>query len=304
MVQPRLIDKIEWEEVSNFRSIAQLVTGAVLAVLAMKGFMIPNQFMNGGISGISILLHEIFHVDIEVLVISLNIFFIYLAYRQFGKTFAVQTTIAVLFLSLGLVFLDINPITTDKLLIAVFGGVLMGAGVGLVIRGGGIIDGAELMAVLSLRRTGLSGSEIGLMFNLFIFALTAFIINIETAMYSTITYFAAAKATDYIADGIEEFAAVNIVSSRYPEMKNFLVNEKKKGITVYKGERGYLPGHYAVQNECEIIVTIVSRLETRRLEEELHSIDPDAFVFTQRINETTGGLLNKKVHQSKHPLKA
>ena len=304
MARKYLVDQIEWEEVSNFKSLLQITAGAGMSVLAMKGFMIPNEFMNGGITGISILLHEVFHINISLLVITLNFLFIYLAYKRFGKTFAVQTTVAVLFLSLGLIFLNINPITTDKLLIAVFGGILMGSGVGLVIRGGGIIDGAELMAVFSMRKTGLSGSEISLLFNLIIFASTTFIFSIETAMYSTITYFSANKATDYIVDGIEEFVAVSIVSSRYEEIKSFLVNEKKKGITVYKGDRGYLPGSFTSKAECEIIVTIISRLETKRLEEELMVIDPKAFVYMQRINETTGGVLNKKVHQSKHPLKA
>ena len=139
MTIKRQHDKIDWKRVYNPRNFLQILIGVCLAVLAMKGFMIPNLFMDGGITGISILFHEIFHINISLLIISLNVLFIYLGYRSIGKTFAVQTTVAVLLLSLGLLFVDIPSITHDKLLIAIFGGVLMGVGVGLVIRGGGVI---------------------------------------------------------------------------------------------------------------------------------------------------------------------
>ena len=151
-------DAIEWKQVWNVKNLLQIFLGTALAVLAMKGFMIPNRFMDGGITGISILLHEIFHINISFLVIILNVVFIYLGYRRIGKTFAVQTTLAVILLSLGLLFVDINPITNDKLLIAIFGGILIGTGVGLVIRGGGVIDGAEVIAVFTRRKTGFSSS--------------------------------------------------------------------------------------------------------------------------------------------------
>ena len=137
-------DHVEWSEVWNFNNIFQIVLGVGLAVLAMKGFMIPNRFMDGGITGISILFHEIFHINISILVIALNVIFVYLGYHRIGKTFAVLTTIAVILLAIGLLFVDIKPITKDKLLIATFGGFLIGTGVGLVIRGGGVIDGAEV----------------------------------------------------------------------------------------------------------------------------------------------------------------
>jgi uncharacterized membrane-anchored protein YitT (DUF2179 family) len=241
-------------------------------------------------------LHEIFHINISLLVIVLNVFFIYLGYIRIGKTFAVQTTIAVLLLSLGLLFVDIQPITTDKLLIAIFGGILIGTGVGLVIRGGGVIDGAEVIAVFTQRRTGFSNSEIVMLFNTIIFGVAAFQFGIETAMYSIITYFAATRATDYVVDGIEEFTALNIISNQEEEVKSFLVNDLGKGITVYKGERGYLPGSFEIRTECQIIVTIVTRLEIKQIEDALMLIDPKAFVFVQTIREATGGILKSKAH--------
>jgi uncharacterized membrane-anchored protein YitT (DUF2179 family) len=262
----------------------------------MKGFMIPNRFLDGGVTGISILLYEIFHINISFLVIVLNILFIYLGYRRIGKTFAVQTTIAVLLLSLGLLFIDIKPITSDKLLIAIFGGLLMGTGVGLVIRGGGVIDGAEVIAVFTGRKTGFSNSEIIMLINTLIFAVAAFQFGIETAMYSVITYFTATRAINYVVDGIEQFTAVNIISSRQEEVKNFLVNELGKGITVYKGERGYLPGSFDIKTDCEIIVTIVTRLEIKQIQEALIKIDPKVFVYVQSIKEASGGILKAKTH--------
>ena len=296
MIKKYKSDTVDWKHVWSIKNLLHILAGAGLAVLAMKGFMIPNRFMDGGMTGIAILLHEIFHINISILVIVLNLLFIYLGYRKIGKTFAVQTTIAVLILSAGLLFIDIHPITNDKLLIAIFGGILMGSGVGLVIRGGGVIDGAEVIAVFTRRKVGFSNSEIIMLINCIIFAVAALEFGIETAMYSIITYFTATRATNYVVDGIEEFTAMNIVSSQQEEVKNFLVNELGKGITVYKGERGYLPGSFDVKTETEIIVTIVTRLEIKQIQDTLLIIDPKAFVYIQSIKEATGGILKAKAH--------
>ena len=289
-------DRIDWKHVFNIKSILYIILGTGLAVLAMKGFMIPNRFLDGGVTGISILLHEIFHINISILVIALNLVFVYLGYRNIGKTFAVQTCIAVFMLAAGLLLIDFNPITTDKLLIAIFGGILMGSGVGLVIRGGGVIDGAEVIAVFTRRKTGFSNSEIIMLINCIIFAVAAFQFGIETAMYSIITYFTATRATNYVVDGIEEYTAMNIVSAQQEEIKSFLVNELGKGITVYKGERGYLPDSFDIKTDCEIIVTIVTRLEIKQIQDAVMKIDPKAFVYVQSIKEASGGILKATAH--------
>ena len=289
-------DRIDWKHVLSIKSIMYIILGTGLAVLAMKGFMIPNRFLDGGVTGISILLHEIFHINISILVIALNLVFVYLGYRNIGKTFAVQTCIAVLILSAGLLLINIHPITTDKLLIAIFGGILMGSGVGLVIRGGGVIDGAEVIAVFTRRKTGFSNSEIIMLINCIIFAVAALQFGIETAMYSIITYFTATRATNYVVDGIEEYTAMNIVSAQQEEIKSFLVNELGKGITVYKGERGYLPDSFDIKKDCEIIVTIVTRLEIKQIQDAVMMIDPKAFVYVQSIKEASGGILKAKAH--------
>jgi len=296
MTRKHKADTIDWRSVWDIKNLLHIIIGAGLAILAMKGFMIPNQFMDGGITGISILLHEIFHINISILVIVLNIAFVYLGYKRIGKTFAVQTTIAVIMLAVGLFFFDIKPITSVPLLIAIFGGILMGTGVGLVIRGGGVIDGAEVIAVFTRRKTGFSNSEIIMLFNTIIFAVAAFQFGIETAMYSIITYFTATKATDYVVDGIEEYTAMNIISGQEEDIKNFLVNDLGKGITVYKGTRGYLPGSFDTKTDCEIIVTIITRLEIKSIEESIMKIDPRAFVYVQSIKDASGGILKAKAH--------
>ena len=289
-------DIVDWKVVTNPKNIFLIFIGTALAVLAMKGFMIPNRFLDGGITGISILLHEIFNINISFLVIILNVLFVYLGYKRIGKTFAVQTSIAVLLLAIGLVFVDIHPITRDKLLIAIFGGILMGTGVGLVIRGGGVIDGAEVIAVFTGRKTGFSNSEIIMLINTVIFAVAALQFGLETAMYSIITYFTATRATNYVVDGIEEFTAMNIISSQPEEIKNLLVNELGKGITVYKGEKGYLPGSFEVRTSADIIVTIITRLEIKQIQDAVLNIDPKAFIYVQSIKEAAGGVLKHKAH--------
>lgn len=289
-------NKIEWEHILNGKNLLQILIGTGLAVIAMKGFMIPNRFLDGGVTGISILSHEIFHINISLAVLVLNLPFIYLGYKRIGKTFAVETTIAVILLSLGLIFIDIGPITKDRLLIAIFGGILIGTGVGVVIRAGAVIDGAEVIAVFTKRKTGFSNSEIIMAINTVIFAVAAIQFGIETAMYSVITYFTATRATNYVVDGIEEFTAMNIITSQEEEVKNLLVNDLGKGITIYKGQRGYLPGSFAVKADCEIIVTIVTRLEIKQIQEALLSIDPNAFVYVQSIKEASGGILKIKAH--------
>ena len=296
MIQKYRSDTIDWKQIWNPKNLLLIFLGTSLAVLAMKGFMIPNRFMDGGITGISILLHEIFHINISFLVIILNVLFVYLGYKRIGKTFAVQTCIAVMLLSVGLVFIDINPITHDKLLIAIFGGILMGTGVGLVIRGGGVIDGAEVIAVFTGRKTGFSNSEIIMLINTIIFAVAALQFGLETAMYSIITYFTASRATNYIVDGIEEFTAMNIICSQPEEIKNLLVNDLGKGITVYKGEKGYLPGSFEVKTSADIIVTIITRLEIKQIQDAVLSIDPKAFIYVQSIKEAAGGILKHKAH--------
>ncbi len=296
MAKKHITDKIDWKSILDFKNLFQIIVGTGLAVLAMKGFMIPNRFLDGGVTSISIILHEVFKINIGFFVIILNAIFIYIGYKKIGKTFAIQTMFTVVLFSLGLIFVHIKPITNDRLLIAIFGGILIGTGSGLVIRGGGLLDGFEVITVFTQRKTGLSNSEITTLFNLIIFGFAILYFGIETSMYSIITYFTATRATDYIVDGIEEYTAVNIISSKPDEIKSFLVNDLGKGITVYKGEKGYLPNSYDIKTDTDIIVTIVTRLEIKQIHDAVINIDSNAFVYVHIIKEATGGILKEKSH--------
>jgi uncharacterized membrane-anchored protein YitT (DUF2179 family) len=296
MTKKHQSDLIQWKNIWNPKNLLQILVGSGMAVFAMKGFMIPNQFMDGGVTGISILLHEISHINISIFIVAFNVPFIYLGYKRIGKTFAVQTTLAMILLAAGLMFSDIEPVTTDPLLIAIFGGILIGTGVGVVIRSGGVLDGAEVIAVFTKRRTGFSNSEIIMLFNTFIFAGAAFHFGLETAMYSLITYYSATRATDYVVDGIEQYTSIHIISAHHEKVKDFMVNELGKGITVYKGQRGYLPGSFDVKEDCEIIVAIVTRLEINQIQESISEIDPKAFMYIQSVKEAAGGILKEKAH--------
>jgi uncharacterized membrane-anchored protein YitT (DUF2179 family) len=285
---------VDWKLVFKPQNIIQIIIGVSLAVFAMRGFMIPNRFMDGGVTGVSILLHEMFHWDISMLTLVINAPLVYLGYRRIGKTFAVQTIMAVVLMAIGLAVVDIKPVTSDKLLIAIFGGVTIGCGVGLVLRCGGVIDGAEVIAVFTRRKTGFSNSEIILLINAIIFTVAATQFGLETAMYSLITYFTATRAVDYVVDGIEQFTAINIISAKHEQLKDYLVNELGKGISVYKGERGYLPGSFDIKSDVDIIVTIVTRLEVHQIQKSIREIDPKAFLYVQSIKEAAGGILKQK----------
>ena len=281
---------VNWKSIFSFSSVLYTVLGVFSALVALKGFMIPNHFLDGGITGISILLEETFHIPFSVSLILFNLPFLYMGYRKIGKTFSMNAFIAVLLLALLMTFIDIPQITSDKVLIAVFGGFFIGLGIGLVIRGGGVIDGLEIIAHYTNKKIGFSTSEIIMTFNTMLFIGAAFEFGIETAMYSILVYFTAMKTSDYVVDGFEEFTALTIISKDYEKVKSVIVNDFHKAITVYKGERGYLPESFEVKQDCDIVMTIVTRIEIHRIKETIKEIDPQAFFYVQRIKEVKGGI--------------
>lgn len=290
-------DSIDWKSVFNPKNLTFTVLGVLLAVFALQGFMVPNHFLDGGVTGISILLHEVFHWPLNLMIIVINVPFIYFGYKRIGKTFTVQTIVAVVLLSVALSFDygDLN-VTDNKLLIAIFGGFLIGAGMGLCIRGGGVIDGVEILAVYTTKKIGLTTTEVILYTNVILFLLVGITVGIESAMYSIITYYTAMRALDYVVDGIEEYNALHIISSRHEEIKSLIVNEFDKGITVQKGERGYLPGSFDVKSDVDIIITIVTRLELLAVQQAVAELDETAFMYVHTIREARGGILSRKAH--------
>jgi uncharacterized membrane-anchored protein YitT (DUF2179 family)/predicted metal-dependent HD superfamily phosphohydrolase len=279
---------------STVSDIILIVAGVLITTFALKGFLVPNHFFDGGITGISLLIHEVYHINLGYVIVLANIPFILISWFSINKGFAIKTSFCVVLLGLCLLYPDIQSITDDKLLISIFGGFFLGVGIGLTMRAGCAVDGIEVLALYTLRRSSLTISEIILGLNIIIFSLAAFKFGIQTALYSMLTYFTASKTIDYVIEGLNAYTGVTIISAKSDEVKHRLVNELGRGITVYKGERGYLPGKFEVHDDCDIIFTIITRLEMRKLKNMVMEVDPNAFVFANTIKETSGGIIKRR----------
>lgn len=286
-------DSIDWKSIFDPTSLVYIVVGVAFAAVALEAFMLPNKFLDGGVTGIAILVNLGFGVDLNLLLVLLNIPFLALGWKKVGKTFAVQSAISVFLLTLILHFVEFPTVTQDKVLIAVFGGFLMGTGIGLIIRGGGLIDGFEVITEYFQKNSALSASEITVFLNSLIMLSAAFVFGIEPAMYSILTYFTAIKTTDYVVEGFEEYTALTIISKEDDKVKELIVKEFGKAISVYKGERGYLPETFHIHHPCDIIMTVVTRLEVHRIKLAIQAIDPKAFFYVQTIKEVKGGVIKK-----------
>ncbi|MDG1276178.1 MAG: YitT family protein [Algoriphagus sp.] len=286
-------EKIDWKQIFSPTPIVYNLIGVALAAIALEAFMLPNKFLDGGVTGIAILINLQFGINLNLLLIVLNIPFLYIGYKKIGKTFAVQATISV-FLLIGILeVMQMEPVTNDKVLIAVFGGMLMGTGIGFIIRGGGLIDGFEVITDFTQKNSAFSGSEITLFLNSLIMLAAAFFFGIEPAMYSLLTYFTAIKVTDYVVEGFEEYTALTVISKEHELVKELIVKKFNKAISVYKGERGYLPETFHIHHDCDIIMAVVTRLEVHRIKKAITEIDPKAFFYVQTIKEVKGGIVKQ-----------
>ena len=269
------------------------VIGILFSGFALKSFLVPNNFFDGGLTGISLLIHETYHFNIAYVIIIANIPFIIMGGIQINYAYAIKTSAAIIGLGLCLLYMPYPEVTQDKLLVSIFGGVFMGIGVGLAIRGGCALDGIEVLALYTGKRISFTISEIILGINIVIFLIAAIQLGLPTALYSILTYYSASRTISFVIEGIEEYTGVTIISGENQKIKEALVMTMGKGITVYKGERGYLKNSFDVTAPVDIIFTVVTRLEVRRLRNLVHDIDPKAFVFTSTIKEAAGGVLKK-----------
>ncbi|MDF2156731.1 YitT family protein [Algoriphagus sp. CAU 1675] len=286
-------NSIDWKSIFSPSAITYTLSGVALAAIALESFLLPNKFLDGGVTGIAILVNLGFGIDLNLLLVLINLPFLIMAYKKIGKTFAVQSTFSVFLLTIVLYFLEIPTITEDKVLIAVFGGFLMGTGIGLIIRGGGLIDGFEVITEYFNKNTAFTASEITLFLNSLIMLAAAFVFGVEPAMYSILTYFTAIKTTDYVVEGFEEYTALTIISKEHEKVKELIVKDFGKAISVYKGERGYLPETFHIKYPCDIIMTVVTRLEVHRIKVAIQEIDPKAFFYVQTIKEVKGGIIKQ-----------
>lgn len=271
-----------------------MILGVTIAAAALKLFLVPNHFFDGGVTGISLLIHESYHFNLGLVILVLNLPLIAVSYYSVGKRFALRTLLSVILLGVALLLIPNSAVTLDKLLISIFGGAFLGIGIGLVMRTGAALDGIEVLAVYTLKKTSFTITEIILGINIIIFTIAGFRFGLNTALYSILTYFAATRCIDYVVEGLQAYTGVTIVSSKSETIKYQLVNTLGRGITIYKGERGFLPGQFNVSADCDIIFTVITRLEWRKLKNLVYDIDPKAFIFASTIREASGGIINRR----------
>jgi uncharacterized membrane-anchored protein YitT (DUF2179 family) len=280
----------------NIKSIILIILGIFSASFGLKGFLLPNQFIDGGVTGISLLFAFTTKIHLSYLIFIINVPFIILAFSQISRVFAVKTFIAIIGLSAVLAVVDFPVITHDKLLIAIFGGLFLGGGVGLSVRGGSVLDGTEILALYIGRRVESSIGDLILIFNAIIFLCAAFILGIEPALYSILTYMAAAKTIDYIVEGVEEYTGVTIISEKSAKVKRILMTKLGRGITIYKGKRSIIGKRSETEGltDMDIIFTIVTKLEIGKVKKLVSEVDENAFIYYFPISNAKGGVLKRR----------
>ena len=271
-----------------------IILGILSAGMGLKGFLLSSSFIDGGVTGISMLLSDIFGIPLALLIFFINIPFLILGLKQLGIAFALKSSLAIAGLSLCLAFMPFPDVTQDKLLTAVFGGLFIGAGIGLAMKGGAVLDGTEIAAVLLSRKAHiLKVSDIILVFNVLIFTSALYFLGVESALYSILTYLGAAKMLDFILNGIEQFTAITIISLNSEPIRVLITEKLNRGVTIYQGKSGF--GKNGLENDPrDIIMTVATRLEIPNLRREILEIDPKAFIVQQSVDDTTGGLLKRK----------
>lgn len=278
------------------KNIIFITIGVVSAGFGLKGFLLPNGFIDGGVTGISLLLKELTDYPLSLLIITINIPFIILGYFQIDKTFVIKSIIAIIGLAIVLEFVEYPIITSDKLLVAVFGGFFLGAGIGLSVRGGGVLDGTEVLAIYLSRKTGLSIGDFVLIFNILIFSIGAYFLSLEVALYSILTYLSASKTMDFIIEGFEEYIGVTIISSHHEAIRQMILDKLGKGLTIYQGKSGF--GKYGKNPDTmNIIYCVITRLEIGKFQQEILRIDPIAFIVMSSVRELKGGMIKKRQFQ-------
>jgi uncharacterized membrane-anchored protein YitT (DUF2179 family) len=296
--QQRLIHlrELRLKKITIVRAVKDTIfisLGVLSAAFGLKGFLLPNSFLDGGVMGISLLANVLTDIDLAYLVVIINIPFIVTGYKQISKIFAIKTLIAITALALCLSFVEFPLITDDKLLIAFFGGFFLGCGIGLSIRGGSVIDGTEVLAIYVSRNTPLTVGDIILLFNIAIFAFAAYLINVETALYAVLTYLIASKTVDFVVHGIEEYTSVMIVSEKSLEIKIAITERMGGGVTILKGKSGFGKTGHRTKDQ-DVIFSVITRLELQKLKTEIAKIDPDAFVVEKSVNDIKGGMIKKR----------
>ncbi|MFT4153729.1 YitT family protein [Parafilimonas sp.] len=278
--------------IRSIRNWALIICGIFSAACGLKSFLLPNRFIDGGATGISLLTAEVTGASVSALLVLVNIPFVLLGYKTIGRIFAIKTIITITGLAVVVAFLKLPEITHDALLVAVFGGFFLGAGIGLSIRGGAVLDGTEILAIFLSKKLNVSIGDIIIIVNAIIFSFAAYFLTIETALYSMITYLAASRTLDFVIEGIEEYIGVTIISVHNEKIKRMIIDVMGRGVTIYKGSEGF--GKSGENKERDILYTVITRLELSKLTAEIDKIDSGAFIVMNSVKDTKGGMIKKR----------
>ena len=281
-------------EISHlFKEFLFILLGIGAAGFGLRGFLLPNSFIDGGVTGISLLTEVVTGVSLSIWLMIINLPFLFLGVRTISGPFAMKSIAAIVALALVVHFVPYPIVTDDKLLIAVFGGFFLGLGIGLAMRGGAVIDGTEVLAIYLSRKTGMTIGDVILLFNIAIFSVGAYILSVEIALYAILTYLAASKTVDFVIDGIEEYIGVTIISDYSEEIRLAIVGKLGRGCTIYAGKRGFAR-QGAPLRSADIVYTVITRLELAKLKTEIDKIDEEAFIVMSAIKDTRGGMVKKR----------
>jgi uncharacterized membrane-anchored protein YitT (DUF2179 family) len=265
-----------------------VVLGILSAGLGLKGFLLPSGFIDGGVTGVSLLMATVTGPPLAFWLPVINTPFILLGYRALGGAFAIRSALAIAALAAVLALVQYPTITQDRLLDAVFGGFFLGAGIGLAVRGGAVLDGTEIAALLISRRsTILRVGDVILAFNVGLFLVAMAVLGVEAALYSILTYLTAARTLDFVIHGIEEFTAMTIVSSRSDDIREAITGVLGRGVTVYRGRGGL------TNVEQDILYCVVTRLEIGKIKAIARDIDKSAFIVSHGLADVEGGVVKR-----------
>ncbi|GGE07999.1 membrane protein [Marinithermofilum abyssi] len=271
------------------KRIILITLGALFVAVGLEIFLVPNRVIDGGIVGVSIILSHLTGVKLGVLLFLFNMPFFFLGYKQIGKTFALSTLYGVIVLSIGTAYLHpVEVLTEDVLLASVFGGIILGIGVGIVIRYGGSLDGTEILAIMFNKQLPFSVGQVVMFFNIFILGSAGFVFGWDRAMYSLIAYFIAFKTIDITIEGFDETKSVWIISDMHREIGEALLHRLGRGVTYLQGEGAY------TGDDKKVIFCVVTRLEEAKLKSIVEDIDPEAFLAVGNIHDVKGGRFKKR----------
>jgi uncharacterized membrane-anchored protein YitT (DUF2179 family) len=265
-----------------------IALGILAAGFGLKGFLLSSNFIDGGVTGVSMLLSKVTAAPLSIWLPLVNVPFVIVGYRQLGRAFALRSALGIAGLSIVLATVRFPDVTHDLLLTALFGGLFLGAGIGLAVRGGAVLDGTEIAALLISKRSDLlKVGEVILAFNIVLFVAAMSVLGVERALYSILTYLAAARTLDFVIYGVEEYTAIIIMSAQHAAIRERIISQLDRGVTIYKGHGG-LSG--AAQ---DILYCVVTRLEIGGVKEIVRSADPNAFVVSHPLSDVEGGVVRR-----------